>query len=86
MKNICEGSRRRAAGAASVKDIGNRPRGPCCPVCKRTLAVSRVLGIVEFPRHESRMKDAPGSCCDFAVGSCAEAHAFARCGAAEDEG
>jgi hypothetical protein len=25
-----------------------------CPVCKRVLVVSRVLGIVEFPRHEPK--------------------------------
>ena len=24
-----------------------------CPVCKRKLAVKRVLGIIEFPRHEA---------------------------------
>jgi hypothetical protein len=27
-----------------------------CPVCKRTLTVSRVLGVVEFPRHERAAK------------------------------
>jgi hypothetical protein len=27
-----------------------------CPVCKRVLTVSRVLGTVEFPRHEKAEK------------------------------
>src|SRR3712207_8476497 len=25
-----------------------------CPVCKRRLTVKRVLGVIEFPRHEDR--------------------------------
>jgi hypothetical protein len=29
-----------------------------CPVCKRTLTVKRVLGVLEFPRHERREKKA----------------------------
>jgi hypothetical protein len=53
MKQLCAGSRRPVRGTRhrlKVSSTGHMEA--TCPVCKRRLKVRRVLGVVEFPRHE----------------------------------
>jgi hypothetical protein len=55
VKTLCDGSRRPVRGARH--HLKTSPSGHMkarCPVCRRVLVVSRVLGIVEFPRHEAK--------------------------------
>ena len=53
MKKVCDGSRRPVRGSRhQLKTASSGHMKATCPVCKRRLAVKRVLGIVEFPRHE----------------------------------
>lgn len=54
MKNVCDGSRRPVRGSRhQLNTSASGHMKATCPVCKRRLAVKRVLGIVEFPRHEN---------------------------------
>jgi hypothetical protein len=55
MENLCEGSRRPVRGERHrLKMSGSGHMEATCPVCKRRIVVRRIMGIVEFPRHESR--------------------------------
>ena len=57
MKDICDGSRRPVRGERHhLKTSASGHMKARCPVCKRTLAVTRVLGLIEFPRHEPGRK------------------------------
>ena len=52
MKNVCDGSRRPVRGERhKLKTSGSGHMEATCPVCGRRLVVSRVMGIIEFPRH-----------------------------------
>jgi hypothetical protein len=54
MDKLCDGSRRPVRGERH--QLTTSPSGhmkATCPVCKRRLTVSRVLGVIEFPRHET---------------------------------
>jgi hypothetical protein len=55
MESLCDGSRRPVRG--SRHNLVTSKTGhmkATCPVCKKTLTVSRVMGVVEFPRHEAK--------------------------------
>jgi hypothetical protein len=55
VKILCDGSRRPVRGARhQLKTSATGHMKARCPVCKRVMTVSRVLGIVEFPRHEPK--------------------------------
>jgi hypothetical protein len=54
MDNICNGSRRPVRGLRhQLTTLASGHMKAVCPVCKRKLAVNRVLGVLEFPRHGS---------------------------------
>jgi hypothetical protein len=54
MDNLCDGSRRPVRGTRhQLETSANGHMEATCPVCKRRMTVRRVLGIIEFPRHES---------------------------------
>lgn len=53
MKNLCDGSRRRVLnGRHQLKSSPSGHMNAKCPVCKRKVSVKRVMGILEFTRHE----------------------------------
>jgi hypothetical protein len=53
MDKLCDGSRRPVRGERhNLETSATGHMKASCPVCKRRLAVSRVMGVVEFPRHE----------------------------------
>jgi hypothetical protein len=55
MENLCDGSRRPVRGERHrLKMSGSGHMEATCPVCKRRIVVRRIMGVVEFPRHESR--------------------------------
>jgi hypothetical protein len=55
MNKLCDGSRRPVRGERhQLKTSTTGHMKACCPVCKRRLTVARVMGVVEFPRHERR--------------------------------
>jgi hypothetical protein len=59
MQDLCDGSRRSVRGERhELNTSTTRHMTATCPVCKRTLTVKRVLGVLEFPRHERREKKA----------------------------
>ena len=57
VKTLCDGSRRPVRGERHhlVTSASGHMKARC-PVCKRVMTVSRVLGTVEFPRHERPAK------------------------------
>jgi ribosomal protein L37AE/L43A len=62
MKTLCPGSRRKVLAARhKLKISPNRHMAAECPVCKRTLAVRRLLGVVEFPRHAKKQLQKPAA-------------------------
>jgi hypothetical protein len=57
MNELCEGSRRPVRGTRHHLDASNSGHMTAhCPVCKQQLRVSRVLGVIEFPRHKAPRK------------------------------
>ena len=53
MDNLCDGSRRPVRGARhQPKTSASGHMKAMCPVCGRLISVKRVLGAIEFPRHE----------------------------------
>ena len=53
MEQLCDGSRRPVVGARhELKTLKSGHQTATCPVCRRRLKVKRVLGVLEFPRHE----------------------------------
>jgi hypothetical protein len=54
MEKLCDGSRRPVRGERHQLETSTSGHMKAsCPVCKRRLFVTRVMGVVEFPRHES---------------------------------
>jgi hypothetical protein len=57
MNELCEGSRRPVRGSRHQLDASDSGHMTAhCPVCKQQLRVSRVLGVIEFPRHKAPRK------------------------------
>ena len=57
MQDLCDGSRRSVRGARHELNMSDtRHMTATCPVCKRSLTIKRVLGVLEFPRHEKRQR------------------------------
>jgi hypothetical protein len=53
MDKLCDGSRRSVRGKRHLLETSaNGHMEAICPVCKRRVTVRRVLGVIEFPRHE----------------------------------
>jgi hypothetical protein len=54
MYNLCDGSRRPVRGKRhKLKTSASGHMKATCPVCKRNVTVTRVLGVIEFPRHQA---------------------------------
>ena len=52
MNQICDGSRRPVvAKRHETKVLEDGHTKAKCPVCKRTVPVRRVMGVLEFARH-----------------------------------
>lgn len=57
MNTLCEGSRRPVRGKRhQLKSSASGHLKAVCPVCKRRLRVKRIMGAIEFPRHERNAK------------------------------
>ena len=53
MDKICDGSRRPVRGERhKLKTSRSGHMTAVCPTCKRLLTVRRIMGVVEFPRHQ----------------------------------
>ncbi len=54
MKILCEGSRRPVRGERhQLQSTASRHSSAVCPVCKQRVTVTKVLGVMEFPRHRA---------------------------------
>ena len=57
MRIVCEGSRRPVRGQRhQLKTTSSRHAQATCPVCQQRLRVVWVMGVLEFPRHEAKVK------------------------------
>ena len=57
MKKLCEGSRRPVRGQRhQLKSSASGHTQVTCPVCQQQLRAVSILGVLEFPRHEAKVK------------------------------
>ena len=55
MKNLCEGSRRPVRGERhQLQTTSTRHAQATCPVCRQSMRVIWVLGVLEFSRHRAK--------------------------------